>query len=139
TAAVVAGRVGKDEFREEFILSPLVQELQLRIETMRDEAIEARGFDRIRSRLEVETSDRRTLVREADERYRGGPEEPLRHAELQAKFRDCTRGLLTEARREAAIEAVARLEALEDATALLDSLDYGARGATPAPNMGAAG
>ena len=40
------------------------------------------GFERIRSTVEVDLVDGRTLVQEADERYRGGPERPFTRDEL---------------------------------------------------------
>ena len=38
--------------------------------------IEAQGYDKIRSVVEVDLVDGRTLVQPSDDRYRGGPERP---------------------------------------------------------------
>ena len=60
-----------------------------KVETVLDPAIEARGFETIRSTVEVDLVDGRTLVQDADERYRGGPERPFTRDELHEKFSDC--------------------------------------------------
>ena len=54
-----------------------------------DPEIEALGYDKIRSTVEVDLVDGRTLVARSDERYRGGPEKPFTKEELYGKFRDC--------------------------------------------------
>ena len=42
--------------------------------------IEAQGFDKIRSIVEVDLIDGRTLVQASDDRYRGGPDKPFTRA-----------------------------------------------------------
>jgi hypothetical protein len=54
-----------------------------------DQAIEAQGFDKIRSVIEIDLTDGRTLVERADDRYRGGPDKPFTRTELREKFSDC--------------------------------------------------
>jgi 2-methylcitrate dehydratase PrpD len=71
------------------VLSEPVQRMMARVQTIRDPEIEARGFERIRSTVEVDLVDGRTLVQDADERYRGGPEWPFTRDELHEKFTDC--------------------------------------------------
>jgi 2-methylcitrate dehydratase PrpD len=127
-AIVIAGRAGKREFTDEFVLSEPVQAMQRRIGTEYDTAIEAMGWDRIRSRVEVWTTDGRHIVEWADENYRGGPHNPMSDAEVEDKLRDCAGGILDEARVGRVIEAVWGLDGLDDATVLLDLLDWGAPG-----------
>lgn len=124
SAAVVAGRVGKTEFNDDFVRSPPVQDMQRRVVTIHDRAFDGRGYERIRSTLEVETADGRNITREADERYRGGPENPLTTAEVERKFADCASGLVDHPATDAAIEFVADLESQADVTKILDLLDY---------------
>jgi 2-methylcitrate dehydratase PrpD len=81
-----------------------------KVSTVRDAAIEARGFEKMRSIVEVDLTDGRTLVQEADERYRGGPERPFTREELHGKFTDCASLVL---RPEAISETLDRLESLE--------------------------
>ena len=82
-------KAGIHEFTDEFVESAPVQEMMKKVSTIRDAAIEARGFDKMRSIVEVDLTDGRTLVQEADERYRGGPERPFTREELHEKFIDC--------------------------------------------------
>jgi 2-methylcitrate dehydratase PrpD len=82
-------RAGIHEFTDEFVRSAPVQRMMGRVQTILDPAIEARGFDRIRSTVEVDLQDGRTLVQEADERYRGGPDRPFTRDELHGKFTEC--------------------------------------------------
>ena len=97
-AIILRGRAGKAEFTDEFVSSAACQAMQKRIETEFDPEIEAMGWDRIRSRVDVRTRDGRAITRWADENYRGGPHNPLSDAELEGKFRDCAAGLLAEDR-----------------------------------------
>jgi 2-methylcitrate dehydratase PrpD len=94
--------------------------VSIRIRTEFDPAIEAKGYDKMRSRVEVMLTNGQKLVREADERYRGGPHNPLSDDELIEKFTDCTQSILDQATREAIIEAVFKLEDLADVGSLID-------------------
>lgn len=123
-AIALRGRAGKAEFTDAFVASPECQAMQERIETRFDPAIEAMGWDRIRSRIEVVTRDGRRIERWADERYRGGPHNPLSDAEIEEKFRDCAEGLIDAAGIDAVLEAVWSVERLDDAGRLLDLLDW---------------
>lgn len=123
-AIALRGRAGKAEFTDEFVSSPECQAMQERVETIFDQAIEDRGWDRIRSRIEVRTRDGRTLIRWADENYRGSPHNPLSDEELEGKFRDCATGLLDEARIATLFAHVWSVESLPDAGILLDDLAW---------------
>lgn len=98
-------RAGKQEFTDVFVASEAMQDLQQRCETVLDPGIEAQGFDRIRSRIEVETRDGRLLSATADERYRGGPDLPMTDVELEQKLRDATEGVLSAAAQSDLIRA----------------------------------
>ncbi len=125
-AILVAGRAGKQEFTDAFVTSPAIQDAQRRVRVHFDPAIEAMGFDKIRSRIEVETRDGRHLVRWADERYRGGPDNPLSDTELEAKLRDAAAGLLDDERCRRIAAFIGALEMQSDATDVLALLDWGA-------------
>src|SRR3712207_6504488 len=98
SAIILRGRAGKAEFTDEFVSSHDCQAMQERMDTAFDQEIEEMGWDRIRSRIDVRTTDGREIARWADENYRGGPHNPLSDAELEGKFRDCAAGLLDEGR-----------------------------------------
>ncbi|MBI4183144.1 MAG: MmgE/PrpD family protein [Proteobacteria bacterium] len=115
---LIRRRAGRREFTNAFIQDPLTQAVQRRITTHLDPAIEAKGTDVIRSRLEVETNDGRRLVQWADERYRGGPLNPLSESDLEAKFRAATDGLIDRERERAILAAVRGVAELADAAEL---------------------
>lgn len=119
---VLYRRAGRREFTDECVGSAAMQAMQRRITTELDPDIEAQGFDRIRSRIELATRDGRTLTQWADERYRGGPALPLSDDEVAEKFRACTDGLLTEARQQEVIDGVMTLPELEDTARVADWL-----------------
>jgi 2-methylcitrate dehydratase PrpD len=110
SSLVLRRKAGIHEFTDAFVTSAPVQEMMRKVTTVRDAAIEARGFEKMRSIVEVDLTDGRTLVQEADERYRGGPELPFTPADLRDKFTDCA-GLVL--RPEAITETLERLASLE--------------------------
>jgi len=107
---VLRRRAGPQEFTDAFVASDAMQDMQRRIETRLDPDIEARGTDRIRSRIELVTRDGRTIEQWADERYRGGPLNPMSDADLEAKFEVCVEGLLDQRRADAVVEAAHEIE-----------------------------
>jgi 2-methylcitrate dehydratase PrpD len=103
-------KAGIHEFTDEFVQSAPVQEMMRKVTTIRDHTIEARGFDKMRSTIEVDLADGRTLVEDADERYRGGPDKPFTREELRGKFTDCASLVLQP---DAIGATLDRLESLE--------------------------
>ena len=124
SAIAIAGRAGKHEFTDDFVSRPDVQEMQRRVETAHDAGIEARGVDKIRSRLVIETRDGRRFEREAGEAYRGGPDNPLTDRQVEEKFEDCASGLLDDARVREVERRVWALEEQLDVTELLPLLSW---------------
>jgi 2-methylcitrate dehydratase PrpD len=121
-------KAGVREFTDEFVLSEPVQRMMERVTTVFDAEIEAKGFDKIRSVVEVDLTDGRTLVRPSDERYRGGPERPFTRAELHEKFFDCASLTLSEDQAREALGAIERVESLADAGELVRTMDIGQSG-----------
>jgi 2-methylcitrate dehydratase PrpD len=117
-------RAGKREFSESFVGSDAMQSMQRRISTRLDPEIENMGFDKMRSRIAIRTRDGRTLEGWADERYRGGPENPLSDTDLEAKVRSCCEGVLDEKRQAALIETAWSVARLPDAARLMDVISY---------------
>jgi 2-methylcitrate dehydratase PrpD len=112
-------KAGKREFSDEFVASPSMQAMQRRITTELDAEIEKMGFDKMRSRIVIRLKNRRTVEGSADERYRGGPENPLSDAELEAKVRSCCDGVLNEKSPATLIETAWSIAELKDATKLM--------------------
>ena len=107
-------RAGIREFTDEFVSSAPVQAMMARVETVFDAGIEARGFEKMRSVIEVTLKDGRTLVQPSDERYRGGPENPFTRADLHAKFTDCAQLFLPADRIQRVLELLEPVDRLDD-------------------------
>lgn len=118
-AIAISRKAGVREFTHEFVNSPQVQALMRSFRTEFDQEIEAKGWDKIRSRVQVTLKDGRKFVREANERYRGGPDYPLSDEELQGKFTDCTEQLLEPEVRGNILETIATLEQLDNVGKLI--------------------
>lgn len=91
--------------------------MMARVQTILDPGIEAQGFDKIRSIVEVDLNDGRRLVEQADERYRGGPDRPFTREELHEKFRECAQLALPQT---AITETLSMLESLADVSDITD-------------------
>lgn len=115
----LARKAGKREFSDEFVASPPMQAMQRRITTELDREIEKMGFDKMRSRIVIRLKDGRTVEGSADERYRGGPENPLSDAELEAKVRSCCDGVFGAEKQTALIDAASSVVQLPDASNLM--------------------
>jgi 2-methylcitrate dehydratase PrpD len=89
SAIALRRKAGIHEFNDAFVRSEPVQALMRKVERVLDPQIEALGWERIRSTVEVDLTDGRTLVQQAEERYRGGPDRPFTREELLDKLGDC--------------------------------------------------
>ena len=94
---------------------------------MLDPDIEAQGCEKIRSTVEVDLVDGRTLVEHADERYRGGPDLPFTREELHEKFSDCASLVLPPGGVNETFAMVESLEQLADIGELVRVLAAAAR------------
>jgi len=119
----LARKAGKKEFSDAFVSSPAMQAMQRRIATESDPEIEKMGFDKMRSRIEIKLKDGRQLEGWADERYRGGPDNPLSDAELEGKVRSCCEGVLPEAIQAELIAAAWRAPRENDATKFMEIIN----------------
>ena len=112
-AIAISRKAGRKEFTNEFVRSPQIQSFMERVRTEFDPEIEALGWDKMRSRVEITLRDGVKLIRNSGG-YRGGPDLPLSDDELQAKFHDCTEELLAPSTRHEIFETTASLETLDD-------------------------
>src|SRR5262245_40174252 len=113
-ALILRRKAGVREFTDEFVKSAPVQQMMPRVSGVFDSKIEAQGFDKIRSVVEIDLNDGRTIVEQADERYRGGPDKPFTQAELHAKFTDCAQLTMPPARIARALERIEGVDRLKD-------------------------
>ena len=119
----LARRAGKREFSDEFVAFAPMQAMQRRISTELDLDIEKMGFDKMRSRIIIRLRDGRRIEGWADERYRGGPENPLSDADIEAKVRSCCDGVLDEKRQSLLIETGWAVAQLRDAGKLMEIIN----------------
>ena len=122
SAIALRRKAGIHEFTDEFVRSAPVQAMMARCENILDKEIEAKGFEKIRSTVEVDLEDGRTLVQEADERYRGGPDRPFTREELHGKFNECAELVLPADAMAETLRMVETLEQVSDITALVQVL-----------------
>jgi 2-methylcitrate dehydratase PrpD len=92
--------------------------MQRRINAHLDPAIEAQGMDIIRSRIEITLKDGAKLVQWANEKYRGGPDNPMSDKDLEGKVAACTAGLLSDQRRDELIATAWEADKLPDSAKL---------------------
>jgi 2-methylcitrate dehydratase PrpD len=121
TSILLRHRAGIREFSDEFVKSPEVQEMMKRVKTIHDPEIEAKGFAKILSRLEVRLKDGRTLKKDSDP-YKGGPENPLSDAELDEKFSTCAELALPREKNSGALHLLKEIENLQDIRVLIPLL-----------------
>jgi 2-methylcitrate dehydratase PrpD len=112
-------KAGKREFSDEFVGSAAMQSMQKRITTELDPEIEKMGFDKMRSRIAIRLKNGRPLEGWADERYRGGPENPLSDRELETKVRSCCEDVLNDEVQSTLIDAAWSVVQLIDASELM--------------------
>jgi 2-methylcitrate dehydratase PrpD len=119
----LARKAGKREFSDEFVGSAPMQAMQKRIATELDPEIEKMGFDKMRSRISIQLRHGNTVEGWADERYRGGPDNPLSDAELEAKVRPCCEGVLEHAAQSNLIDTARSIATLSDVTRLMQIIN----------------
>lgn len=87
-------KAGIGQFTDGVVTSPRVRSMMSRVHPYLNQEIEARGFDRIRSLVEVRLTDGRTLAKGADT-SRGTPQRPFSRDDLREKFLDCSAHLMS--------------------------------------------
>ena len=115
-------RAGISEFTDQFVSSEPVQGMMDRVETVLDPEIEAKGYDKMRSVVELDLKDGRALVKPSDDRYRGAPDRPLSRQELEAKFRECASLALPEESLDETLLLIWSIEELASLDPLVDAM-----------------
>ncbi len=120
----IARRAGKVEFSDAFVGSAAMQAMQRRFATELDPEIEKMGFDKMRSRIVIRLKAGNACEGWADERYRGGPENPLSDEDLEAKARSCCDGVLDDRLQSILIDAAWSVSELQDAGKLMEIVNF---------------
>jgi 2-methylcitrate dehydratase PrpD len=81
-------RAGLREYTTEFVTSPRVVEMMQKVKTINDPEIASMGTEKMRSVVEVDLSNGKTL-RKMTDTTRGTPEKPLMENDLYEKFSEC--------------------------------------------------
>ena len=115
-------KAGVREFTDKFVQSAPVQEMMAKVETILDPEIEALGFEKIRSTVEVDLEDGTHLFEAAAEQYRGGPDLPFTREELHEKFTECAELVLEPKAIQETLQAVESLELVSDINELIGLL-----------------
>jgi len=125
-AIALRRKAGIHEFNDEFVQSEPVQAMMRKVERVLDPDIEAQGWEKIRSTVEVDLKDGSTLVQKADERYRGGPDLPFTREELFEKFSDCASLVLTDQQINQVFEQIEALDTCANVNKLVSLLSAAA-------------
>lgn len=136
SSIVLRRRAGIREFRDDFVLSAEAADMMRRVTVRFDEEIDARGYDRMRSAIDVRLRDGTELHAEADT-YPGGPERPLTRRELHGKFRDCASLVMDDARIDGALDRLERVDELGHIQDLVDALSTAPAGIPAGVSAGA--
>jgi len=125
SSLILRRKAGVREFADEFVTSAPVQRMMARVTGVFDEKIDAMGYDKIRSVVEIDLSDGRTLIQPSDDRYRGGPDRPFTRDELHAKFADCAQLTLAGDRIQRALAQIESIDSLAHVSELVATLGGG--------------
>lgn len=115
-------RAGVREFTDAFVSSAPVQQMMERVTTVFDPQIEAQGFEKIRSIVEIDLTSGETITQASDDAYRGGPDRPFTREELHAKFTDCAQLVLPAERIGSALAAIEGVQAASSIRSLVAAL-----------------
>jgi 2-methylcitrate dehydratase PrpD len=124
TSIALRRKAGIREFTDEFVSSEPVQRMMPLVTSIFDPKIEAMGFDKMRSVVEVDLKDGQTFVENSSDKYHGGPDWPFTRAELHERFTDCATLALPQIRVQQAlaqIEGVDTLKSIRELTRTLTS------------------
>ncbi len=116
-------KAGKTEFSDPFVAAVPMQDMQRKITTELDPEIEKMGFDKMRSRIAIKLKGGKQVEGWADERYRGGPDNPLSDGELEGKVRSCCEGVMSEIGQATLINTGWAVSKLADARDLMRLLN----------------
>ena len=122
--AVIAldGMAFVDQYREDRLHDPQILGFIKRVRAHVDPEIEGMGAAfRHAARVTVKTRDGRTLKREILHR-RGSPENPLKPADVEYKFRNVARACLSQPHTDRVMKLVAALETLDSTAELIGIL-----------------
>ncbi len=121
--ALVDGAVRLEHFEGEAHLDPKVRALMAITDTREHPDMPVDGPNEFGSEVIVTTRDGRRLARRIDQLVGRGPDNPMSREELQEKFTDCAKRVLTLSRCVQLFEALMGLDAVDDIATLSRALE----------------
>ena len=118
---VLERKGGIVQFTDETVLRRDVRDMMARVEPYLHEGLEAEGFQRIRSVVEVILRDGSSHTKEATT-SRGTPDRPMSRIELADKFHDCAQNILSPSAEKEVLELTYGLDALSNIQSLTSLL-----------------
>jgi 2-methylcitrate dehydratase len=112
--ALIHGDVSEEHFDETHLIDPRIRALAARIRVRPSEEADRRMPEAMLCRMVLKTDDGR-IHETSVEYHRGHWKNPMSDAEVEAKYRKLARAVLEPARSERLLEALWRLDALDDA------------------------
>ena len=114
---VLERKGGVTQFTDETVTRQDVRQMMARVKPYLHEGLEAMGFQRIRSVVEVELRDGTVYASDASI-SRGTPERPMTREGLADKFHDCAQGVLSFSAEQRVLDTIYGLESLADVKTL---------------------
>jgi 2-methylcitrate dehydratase PrpD len=119
---LVLGKAGLNEFQDEIVIRPDLQDMLSRVEFYNNPAADAAGLDKMRSFVEVTLKDGPTYSGAGDF-AKGSPEKPMSFDDVAAKFLECADyAKLPRASAVAIMAKVRELEKIDGMGSLFDGL-----------------
>lgn len=107
---LLRGRGGLNEFTDEVVMQPDVQEMIRKVDFVIDDRAEAAGYHKMTTYIDIELADGRTVSGVADF-GKGSPAHPMSYDEVADKFRECAEfARWDKDRAESVVGMVAELE-----------------------------
>jgi 2-methylcitrate dehydratase PrpD len=110
--AILRRKVGIEEFRDEVVRDPEVQEMMKRCRHVVDPEIDARGFQHMDTRVTIRLKDGRVLEK-LESFARGHPNKPMSREQLESKFFECATLTVDADRARLAADMIWNVESLE--------------------------
>ncbi|MFC1989565.1 MmgE/PrpD family protein [Chloroflexota bacterium] len=123
--ALVDGSVSLNQFTNEKVKDPAVQELMKRVKYAHPSELGA-GLTYMGGKLLVKLRDGKIYSRQVDA-AKGNPENPLNMDELINKYRDCVRTSLSTEDANKSLDLLLHLESIRDISELMDIFTFKAR------------
>jgi 2-methylcitrate dehydratase PrpD len=110
--AILHGKVGIEEFRDEVVRRQEVQDMMKRCHHVVDPEIDAKGFQHLDTRITIRLKDGRVLEK-LESFATGHPKKPMSREQLESKFFECAELAIDRERARLAANMIWGLEELE--------------------------